>query len=468
MFHVAQLANGGHHSRFIPYFSSMLYNRFLENIVLPLADAARGTNYMRELKHWRNNISPLNKEELVQLQEENLRKLLNHAVTNVPFYKPLAAQMSGNAFEDIKKFPIAKKSLLKQHKDELVFGDKSSLISEKSSGSSGEQSEVFMSKKEQSQYQAAQTYLWEWSGYRMGDGLLQTGITPDRNFIKSTKDFLLNTIYVDAYHLSEDAIGTKLLQAKKKKCRVFGGYASSLNSFAEVALKHNIQIQFAIVLSWGDKLFDSYRQNISRAFGDPAIHEHYGSTEGLVISGTCAYNRHHILNPHVYLELLDKEGNSVPNGQIGHVVATRIDAYAFPLIRYYLGDLAIKEPGSTLCACGRHLPMLSKIVGRDTDVIKTPAGNDLIVHFFTGVFEHFATIKQFRVIQRQPGQIEVEYIPETGFTPATLADVENMMNKRAREVLLVLWKEVDNIPATPSGKPQIIQNLLVKREELFT
>ena len=451
----------------MPYFSTMLYNKFLEGLVLPLVDTVRGTNYMPELKNWRNNLAHLSKEKLLLLQENNLRNLLLHATANVPFYKQFAGEFTGNVHEDIKKLPVIKKSLLKQHKDELFFGDKNNLVSEKSSGSSGEQSEVFMSKKEQTQYQAAQTFLWEWSGYRMGTGMLQTGITPNRGLIKSAKDFLLNTVYVDAYNLSEEAITQKLLQAKKKNCRVFGGYASSLNSFAKVAIKNNIQVTFPIVLSWGDKLFDAYRQNLTQAFGSPAIHEHYGSTEGLVISGTCQHNRHHILNPHVYLELLDKNGNEVPDGQMGHVVVTRLDAYAFPLIRYYLGDLAIKEPANATCACGRQFPMLKKIIGRDTDVIQTPSGKDLIVHFFTGIFEHFPTIKQFRVVQKMPGQLEIEYIPDNGFSTSVLGNVEQMMYKRAQETLPVIWKEVANIPATASGKPQIIQNLLVKREELF-
>ena len=446
----------------------MLYNKFLEDMVLPLVDMARGTSYMQELKHWRNRIAPLGKEKLLLLQENRLRSLLLHATANVPFYKQFAGEMSGNVYEDIKKLPVIKKNLLKQHKEELFAGNKKGLVSEKSSGSSGEQSEVFMSKKEQTQYQAAQTFLWEWSGYHMGDVMLQTGITPKRGLLKSAKDFLLNTIYVDAYHLSEEAITAKLLEAKKKNCRVFGGYASSLNSFARVAIKNNIPIHFPIVLSWGDKLFDAYRQNISKAFGNPAIHEHYGSTEGLVISGTCNHNRHHILNPHVYLELLDKNGNEVPDGQMGHVVVTRLDAFAFPLIRYYLGDLAIKEPTQAKCSCGRHFPMLKKIIGRDTDVIQTPSGKDLIVHFFTGIFEHFPTIKQFRVIQKAVGQIEIEYIPDHGFAPTALTDVEIMMHKRAQEQLLVTWLQVAAIPATASGKPQIIQNLLVKRDKLFS
>ena len=82
---------------------------------------------------------------------------------------------------------------------------------------------------------------------------------------------------------------------------------------------------------------------IVSAFGNPTIAEVYGTTEGFMIAGLCENGNHHILTPHVYLELLDKDGNEVAPGELGYVVVTRLDAFSFPLIRYYLGDLAIKE-----------------------------------------------------------------------------------------------------------------------------
>jgi len=86
----------------------------------------------------------------------------------------------------------------------------------------------------------------------------------------------------------------------------------------------------------------------------------YGTTEGFVISATCENGNHHQLTPQTYVELLDKNGNEVKAGEIGYVVVTRLDAFSFPLIRYYLGDLAIKADENKKCTCGRAFPMLKK------------------------------------------------------------------------------------------------------------
>ena len=45
-----------------------------------------------------------------------------------------------------------------------------------------------------------------------------------------------------------------------------------------------------------------------------------------------------------------------------------------PLIRYRIGDLAVKADPNKKCSCGREFPMLEKIIGRDTDIIYTPKG----------------------------------------------------------------------------------------------
>ena len=63
-----------------------------------------------------------------------------------------------------------------------------------------------------------------------------------------------------------------------------------------------------------------------------------------MIAGECREGSMHIMSPHVYIEILDDDGNRLPAGQLGKVVVTRLDAFAMPLVRYYLGDLAILAP----------------------------------------------------------------------------------------------------------------------------
>lgn len=441
----------------------MPYNSLLENLLFPLGDKVLRTNFIKKLKYWRKIVNNKSAVQLHQMQLDGMNKLLRHSIENIPFYKKLNVQLSGDPYKDIKQFPVIYKNIIKENISDMYLGDKSRMIIEKSSGSSGIQGEVYMTLDENIGYMAIQTYLWEWGGYKLGKPLLQTGITPNRTGIKKMKDLALRTMYVPAFNLSHDVTKANLLEAKRKGCTYFAGYASSLNVYAQVAMEEGIDIKFDGVISWGDKLFDSYKNNIRKAFGNPTFAEVYGTTEGFMIAGLCSEGNHHILTPHIYLELLDKNGNEVKPGELGYVVVTRLDAYSFPLIRYYLGDMAIKQDETATCKCGRHFPLLQKIVGRDTDIVHTPKGKALIVHFFTYVFEHEPAIQQFRVIQKQADHLEIEYIPGKGFTPEVLNKISATICEKAEEVFPIKFVEVKVIPATASGKPQLVRNTLIKK-----
>ncbi|MDE3234874.1 MAG: phenylacetate--CoA ligase family protein [Bacteroidota bacterium] len=441
----------------------MFRNFLLEKCILPLGDRFSGSGFMNELQYWRSEVGKLDPAGLKHLQKERLSRLLKHAVTQIPYYRNLSISLTNDPYADIRQFPVMHKNLMKQHIDELYVGDRSKMIVEKSSGSSGIQGEVYMTLDENRRYQAVQTFLWEWSGYRMGMPMMQTGMTLKRGLIKGAKDFLFQTHYVNAFELEYGKMVAELQMAHRKGCSYFGGYASSLNVYAEAAKKAGIDLHFKGVIAWGDKLFDHYKKNIAGAFGNPIITELYGTTEGFVISGTCEGSNHHQLSPQTFIELLDKDGNEVQPGERGFVVATRLDAFSFPLIRFYTGDIAVKEDAAVQCSCGRAFPLLRKIIGRDTDIIHTPSGKALIVHFFTGILEHFEEIKQFKVIQRVKEEIEIEYIPATNCNEEVLQMVQSVIYEKANEVFPIRFKQVQNIAVTASGKPQIIQNLVAEK-----
>jgi phenylacetate-CoA ligase len=155
---------------------------------------------------------------------------------------------------------------------------------------------------------------------------------------------------------------------------------------------------------------------------------------------------------------LDDYGNEVAVGELGHVVLTRLDGYSMPLIRYRLGDLAIKEDESKECKCGRPFPMIKKIIGRDTDVVRSPTGNALIIHFFTAIFEHFSEIKQFQVYQKEQTNFTIYYITDLDehMILPILFSIKDIMNKNAGELLSVNFCKTLKIDPSPSGKPQII------------
>jgi len=438
---------------------SKFYNALLEDLVLPAGDKLLGTAYIEKLKEWRQ-IQGKSRAELNKLQKDSLQKLLALAVKKSPYYKGLQIPQDTDPFKWIKNFPVMTKQSIKENLDGLILEDKAKLIKVSGSGSSGIQGEVYLKKTNQSMQQAVQTLWWEWAGYRMGDRILQTGMTMKRGFVKRGKDILLNTKYIPAFKLDRNEMLEIFKDLRVNPRKFLVGYASSLYVIAKLAEENNINdIHFESVVSWGDKMFPHFRSTIEKQF-HTTVFDTYGCTEGFMIAGECEKHNYHLMTPLIYTEILDDNGHDVPFGQMGKVVVTRLDSFAMPLIRYYLGDLAEIEDPATICTCGRQFPLLKRVIGRDTDIVKTRSGKYMIVHFFTGIFEFVPEIKQFKVIQRNLDGMEIEYIKDKGFSETVLKNLRSKIREYLNEDFPIAFKEVDFIPATPSGKPQIIQSFL--------
>ncbi len=435
------------------------YSYALDKAILPIGDRFAGGDFMKWLRLYREE-QWLSIEELRALEAERLAKVLEFARDKVPYYKNLPTRKS-DPFEEVRQFPVLTKQIIKENLDQLLTLPAKNLIAESSSGSSGLQSTVYMDKSAQASQRAMQMLWFEWSGYRIGDSILQTGMTLDRGVVKAVKDILLKTKYLPAFNLEAEVIERALLDLRKNPRQCLFGYASSLNVLAETAIELNItDVAFKQAVSWGDKLFPHYREKIKRAFGCDTV-DTYGCTEGAMVAAQCREGNYHLSINQCYLEVVDDEGNPVRPGELGKVLVTRFDNFAMPLIRYYLGDLVeTEEKNDSSCRCGRHLPLLRRIVGRDTDIVKTRSGKRMIVHFFTAIFEHVPQIKQFKVVQKSLDEIEIHYVRENDFVFDVIENVEKKIHHHLGEKLPVKWIETDSIAPTKSGKPQIIQSFL--------
>jgi len=438
----------------------MLLNRILENVILPLGDLFLGTSFIRSLNRVRSYDS-LSVEELRALQENRLWKTLDHARCHSVFYRECGSSVEKNPVDWLKSFPILTKEILRERPADLLTMPVNGLRKKSSSGSSGVQSSVYVTPHELSVQRAMFAHWWEWSGYRIGDPMIQTGMSFPRGFTKGTKDKLFRIRYVSAYSHKRNEVIQLLRQMQNKPGFCLGGYSSSLYLLAKIAEEEDIDgIRLRSVIAWGDKLFPHYRDTMERSFST-RVFETYGCTEGLMIAAQKDIDYLYIMIPEIYLEILDDEGREVPDGELGHVVATSLTARAMPLIRYQLGDLAIKLPTSAYPK-DRELsyPLLQKVIGRDTDIVKTRSGKIMVVHSFTGIFEHIPEVRQFRIIQTDLDSITIEYIPGLGFHQNLLDVIKGKIHDGLGEPLSLTFKPVDYIPPTASGKPQIILSLL--------
>ena len=88
---------------------------------------------------------------------------------------------------------------------------------------------------------------------------------------------------------------------------------------------------------------------------------HYGSREMGMAGAICcqAHEGMHLRENHIIAEIVDADGNALPDGETGELVITTIGMGAMPLIRYRTGDFTRILPGT--CPCGSAALRLGRI-----------------------------------------------------------------------------------------------------------
>jgi phenylacetate-CoA ligase len=400
------------------------------------------------------------RERVRAYQLERLRTLVRTASAEVPFYRALYDQPGIDAddlrsLDDLCRLPVATKPLLRAALPERARRETGkSVWMTSSSGSTGENFGVWQDAETLGRLRALNMLAFEWSGWPVGAMHVQTGMTLERGFVKKLKDKLFRCHYVNAFDLTDRHLDGVLDVIVAEDIRHLRGYPGSLYYLAQRALARGIEVHLDSIATWGDNLFAHYRQAIETAF-HRRVHDVYGCAEGIMIAAQCGHdNAYHELSPDVIVEVLDDNGQPTPPGQFGHVILTRLHPGPTPLIRYQVGDLAMScsdEP----CACGRGFRVIGGIQGRDTDVVLTPSGNRLIVHFFTGIIEFFGEVDSFQVLQNTMDAIVVNVVPRQGYTPRVGDAIAEALRAKGADLRIEV-RTVDAIPPTRSGKRRFV------------
>lgn len=305
--------------------------------------------------------------EQIGLRKRRLLELKNSLLLN-KYYKNYCNT------ETWEELPIIDKRDILENKEQILYNPNNLKLNEiLTSGSSGVKGVTYLSNKELMINRSIQILWWQWAGYRIGQNVIQLGVGTKRSLIKKLKDYFLNVTYLPVLGLNEEDIQSVLSNLDVNNKYFIGGYASSLFLFAKIAKESKKNMNVLGAISWGDKLFDTYRNEIFDAWGI-RIFNTYGSSEGFNIAAECAHGRMHIMTNHVYVEVVDENSNLVEDGDMGYVVVTRLDSSIFPFVRYKLGDLIRKGNGSKSCLCGRNTDYIEEIIGRETDIIKYQGG----------------------------------------------------------------------------------------------
>ena len=440
-------------------------NWILRNCFLPISDLITGQSIYKKL-HFLENSQWWSRKEIDEYQNEKLRKLIKHSVTSVPYYKDLF-EKNNLSIEDIQtkgdlyKIPIlTKEEIKKQGIDRFISTNypNNKIVSESSSGSTGEPLFYKTTKEAYSLNIAANLRGWQWTGFNLGDRYIKLSQNPRNNPFKKLQDKISNNLYLSTNPLIDSNFELILKEIENYRPRIIRCYPDPLLFLARYKKQHpEFKYQPKAITTTGNTLYVETRKEIEEAFGCK-IYDSYNCEGNSNVFECETHNGYHSAEEYGISEILDENSKPINSG-IGRLISTDLYNYAHPFIRYETQDQVELLAGR--CSCGRELLSYKRILGRSNDVIISLTGQRFIVHNFTGFFQtDYSQLKKsidhFQIVNTVNKEINFNLV------------VNELFDNKVKKFIVDFWETqlklpininiVKEIPLTKSGKRKFIIN----------
>ena len=225
-----------------------------------------------------------------------------------------------------------------------------------------------------------------------------------------------------------------ILAALAARCREIGGPWPGLRQIRTI----------------GETVAPELRQEAAAAFGTKVV-DSYSSEEAGYIASECPDSGlYHVQAEAVLVEVVDDRGQACSPGQVGRVVLTALRNFATPLIRYDIGDFAeVAGP----CPCGRGLPALRRILGRERNLVLMPDGSRHWPQVGFRRFRDIAPIRQYQFVQLERELVEVRLVAEATLTAGQEAALTALIHDRLGHAFPLRFAYFDDrLPVGANGK----------------
>lgn len=276
------------------------------------------------------------------------------------------------------------------------------------------------------------------------------------------KDAFSNRYRFDVFDLSEQAFENWILRFSKNNYVYLNGYTTVILAFAKYLTQKNIllkdicpSIKACVVTS--EMCFKEDKLIMEKAFGVPVINE-YGASE-LDLIAFQNKNDEWILNTEsLFVEILDKENNPVPDGESGRMVITSLFNKAHPFIRYDIGDVG------TIQKIDEKKSILISLEGRKEDLVRLPSGKvapGLTFYYITkSVMEDHGQVKEIKVFQTKLNTFEIHYSSKEFLSESQTNQIKMALFKYLEPNLNIVFHKFDQLERSKSGKLKQFTSLL--------
>lgn len=394
------------------------------------------------------------------LQEARLRALIKHAYRHVSYYRDRLDRLGIDpneiqSVDDLQRLPALTKDVIRKnlHFDLLSDAhDKLQMLPLTTSGVAGEPLTTYADKTQLEMRWATAERNREWTGYQFGDRSMRLSATlasPAR--LQRARDWLdaalARRTVLPMTDVGEGRIRQVLALVRQQRPSLIEADAEILEVLAE-ATKRDTDVRVAALTSSGQTLSPS-----SRALMADALHANvfdaYTTTELGTVAHECEHHGLHV-NAESYIVEIVRDGKPARPGETGDVLITDLTNLSVPLIRYAIGDRATAVAQE--CPCGRGLPLIGALQGRQPAMIIGTNGTMVPGTFFAHLLKDYGyLVRQFRIVPGPPGAADFYVVPGPRFSEKHLEELLQGFRRHVGADFALTVHVVDNLDQAPAA-----------------
>ncbi len=406
----------------------------------------------------------LSPEQVADLQDEKLRRLVRHVYRSVPYYRAKMQELRLHPEDirtasDLAKLPILTKADVRQHlyfdimQEGVSQGD---LMKTSMSGQSGEPFVAFADRGALEFRWAAALRFRDWTGYRFGSPVASfwnegLGLSDVHAARAHTEARFANRLLLSAFTLDDATLASHVRQLVKHRAALIEGSAEVLSVLGEhLAGQGGGPFQAKAVLAHGQELTAEARAQIEAVFGC-RVFSLYRTGEFADIA--CEGDAHDglLVAAEGFIVELLVNGRPARLGEQGELFVTDLNNRCMPFLRYATGDRAVAMGPDGSFPNARGLPRIGMVRGRVGGTVSGKDGARVPLGYFSALFAQYGyAVRRFRVEPRSSDTLGLYIQKAARYSESTLDEVKEKIRERLGPVDIdVCFEGAETAPAKP-------------------
>lgn len=329
----------------------------------------------------------LNEHHAKKYQDQELQRLLHHAIERSPFYREFYKDIDIEKIKttnDLKLLPVLDKQMLLQNIQSIYTVSENAAAESETSSERGKVLKLLFTKEDVQKKKAFLDFFKKQHGAinleMKRASFSSRRIIPDNQQSKifwRDNYFVRQRIY-SSYYCTQENAAAYIEDLEKYKPDFIDGLPSAIYELAKFINRNKLILAFKPVAIFpsGETVQPQYRKEIEEAFDCP-LRDRYSAAEAAPLIMECVKGRLHY----------NLFSGVIETTEEGNMIVTNFNSYGTPLIRYDIGDRVDLPEMDMVCECGSVHPIFEKIHARPYQQPNSVRGGNLLPQYYTEAAE---------------------------------------------------------------------------------